>query len=441
MKSPLLRHGEICMKNYSGPFNPNFQLQDLDHELLAHYGREVMLANHIHDRGALVQVAFKFGLEAQTAVAIDEWMGSSPIYNARNRALLKMHGDDVGTIMKGFQLDVGAPHNFLHFHYELKSPEHGFFWLTHCGAYNHIRRMTNADPAMETQICHHMEDPTFDATVMAVNPQARCRAEFRPPHGEVPSGGPCRWEIVIDKAIGLVEANPITALVKQSNAAEFDFADIEADEEGMVDYSGTFKHDLTLADLGHNVLARQCKEFALDVHLLNRACYTSIAERWGEEVLSELAIEQWRAMAPVTVHRLRQVFGIEGDSMSSILKVLQLNPFLPPEYLALEYTLIDEGKARMYLHDCAALEEPQARGIVSLLTHTPSTPGFDAMAKEVNPHTQIRPLDSDQLAGAKIGWEISIDNTKDVAKRSDIADLVAGSDLMDFDNSQHLYNY
>lgn len=429
------------VKDYRGPFNPHLQLKDLDHALLAYYGREVMLANHIHDRGALIQVAFKYGMQAQTDVAIDEWMGSSPIYNARNRALLNMRGDDVATIMKGFQFDVGAPHNFLHFHYKLESADRGFFWLTHCGAYNHIRRMTNADPEMETQICHHMEDPTFDATVMAVNPQARCRPVFRPPHGEVPAEGPCRWEIVIDGAIGLIEANPTTAIVRQSKAAEFDFAEIVADDEGLADYSGAFKRDLKLEDLAHNVLARQCKEFALDVHLLNRACYTSIAERWGEDALVELAIEQWRAMAPVTVHRLRRVFGIDGNDVSSILKIIQLNPFLPPDYLVLEYELCDENSARIWLMDCAALEEQQARGIVSLLTHFPDTPGFDAMAKEVNPHAQLTRINPDQYAGARCGWEISINNGSQAALRSDIADLVAGSDLMDFDNSSHEYHY
>ena len=152
---------------------------------------------------------------------------------------------------------------------------------------------------METQICHHMEDPTFDATVMAVNPQARCRPVFRPPHGEIPEEGPCRWEVTINKDIGLIEANPITNIVRQSLAATFDFAPIKPLSDGMRDYSGEFKRDFTLADLEHNTLARQCKEYALDVHLLNRACYTSIAERWGGEVLNEIAIE------PVSYTHLR----------------------------------------------------------------------------------------------------------------------------------------
>lgn len=429
------------LHDYSGEFDPDLQLEDLEHNLLARYGREIMLANHIHDRGALLQVTLKYGLEAQTAVACDEWMGSSPIYNARNRKLMKMDGDDVATVLKCLQLDIGAPHNFLAFHYEVCSPEEGYFWTTTCGPYNHVRRMTNADPSMETQICHHMEDPTFDATVMAVNPRMRCRAVFRPPHGEVPAGGPCRWRVAVEKDIGLVEDNPVLGMVKESLAADFEFAPIDLDEDGMTDYRGEFKRDLTLEDLSHKTLARQCKEFALDVHLLNRACYTSIAERWGADAIVPLQIEQWRCMAPLTVHRLRQTFGITGDDMGAILKILQLNPFLPREYLELRLELVNEHLGRVWLEDCAALHEPKDRGIVSLMTHHPQTPGFGAMASAVNARARVRLLDASDLPSARIAWEVRIDPDNPPDTPSEYAGLVAGHDLMDLDNTVHRYHY
>lgn len=429
------------MTDYSGKFRPDLELENFTHHLLAGYGREIMLSNHIHDRAALLQVTLKYGTEAQTAVACDEWMGSSPIYNARNRALLNMQSEDVATVFKCLQVDIGAPHNFLEFHYEVISPEEGFFWTTSCGPYNHVRRMTNADPAMETQICHHMEDPTFDATVMAVNPRMRCRPVYRPPYGDVPEGGPCRWRVAVEYDIGVVEDNPVLGIVRKSLAADFDFPAITADTTGMKDYSGVFKRDFVLEDLAHNVLARQCNEFALDVHLLNRACYTSIAERWGEDVLAALALEQWRSMAPITVHRLKRMFNVTGDTMSSVLKILQLNPFLPREYLKLGFELVDETCGRIWIEDCAALQELDARGIVSLMTHHPETPGFDAMAKAVNPLVQVSQLDASSIPGALLAWEIRIDSDFEADLPSEYADLVAGADLMDLDNSVHEYHY
>ena len=427
--------------HYSDAFDPDLKLEDFEHSLLACYGREIMVANHIHDRSALVQVVINYGMEAQTDVACDEWMGSSPIYNARNRQLLNIEGDDVPTAFKCFQVDIGAPHNFLKFHYQVDSSKEGYFWTTFCGPYNHVRRMTNADPQMETQICHHMEDPTFDATVMAVNPRMRCRPVFRPPHGEVPAGGPCRWRVAIDHDIGLVEDNPTLDIVRTSEAANFSFEEIVPDNDGQQDYNGPFKHDFVLEDLAHNVLARQCKEFALDVHLLNRACYTSIAERWGEETIVPMELEQWRAFSPLVAHRLRSTFEISGDGMDAILKVLQLNPFFPPEYLQLGFELIDESRGRIWLSDCAALNEGQPRGITSLLTHYPETPGFDALASAVNPQAIVRNINASDIPGAVHAWEIVIDPTADPAAPSDLAGLVSAKDLMELDNTAYQYDY
>jgi hypothetical protein len=426
---------------YSGDFDPDLTLEQFEHGLLARYGREMMLANHIHDRAALSQVALNQGQQAQTAVACDEWMASSPIYNARNRAVLKIEGDDVATAFKCFQVDIGAPHNFLNFHYDVVASDEGYFWTTHCGPYNHVRRMTHADPAMETQICHHMEDPTFDATVMAVNPRMRCRPVFRPPHGEVPAGGPCRWRVAITRDIGLVEDNPFLEIVRNSRAATFQFAPITPDADGLVDYSGPFKRDFVLEDLAHNVLARQCKEFALDVALLNRACYTSVASRWGEEAMLAMAREQWHAMAPLVVHRLRKTFGIAGDDMGAMLKVLQLNPFLPPEYLRLGLKQVDDSLARVWLEDCEALREEDARGIVSLLTHYPATPGFDAMAQAVNPLARVREVAASSIPGARIAWELFIDPQATPGEPSPYQGLVSTPDMLDLDNSAYQYRY
>ena len=177
------------MKDYQGPFNPDLRLQDLDHTLLAQYGRDVMLANHIHDRSGLLAVS---GHEVRPGgprpeIACDEWMSTSPIYNERNRRMPAYRGRRrQRTALKTFQDDIGAPHNYLNFHYELVSPTEGYFWTSTCGPFNHVFAITGGDEAMQTQICHHMEDPTFDATVIAVNPQMRCPAGLRPPVAEIP---------------------------------------------------------------------------------------------------------------------------------------------------------------------------------------------------------------------------------------------------------------
>ena len=87
-------------------------------------------------------------------------------------------GDDVVTIFKGLQLDIGAPPQFMDFRYTVHDPWHGEFRLDHCGA------LMDVEPMGEEYVvsmCHDIEDPTFDATAVATNPRAQVRPIHRPP--------------------------------------------------------------------------------------------------------------------------------------------------------------------------------------------------------------------------------------------------------------------
>ncbi len=91
---------------------------------------------------------------------------------------LAFEGDDVVTIFKGLQLDIGAPPQFMDFRYTVHDPWHGEFQLDHCGALMDVEPM---GPSYVTAMCHDIEDPTFDATAVATNPKAQVRPIHRPP--------------------------------------------------------------------------------------------------------------------------------------------------------------------------------------------------------------------------------------------------------------------
>ena len=107
-------------------------------------------------------------------IAIEEWMGASPIYTKRMQKALKYEGDDVITIFKGLQLDIGAPPQFMDFRYTVHDRWHGEFHLDHCGA------LMDVEPMGEDYVrgmCHDIEDPTFDATAVATNRKAQIRPD------------------------------------------------------------------------------------------------------------------------------------------------------------------------------------------------------------------------------------------------------------------------
>jgi hypothetical protein len=384
-------------------------------------------------------VAERWGGDAVTALAIDEWMGSSPVYNSRIRALHHIEGDGVDVIMKGFQLDIGAPHMWLKFHFDVKSHDQGFFWLTSCGAYNGVRGMTDGDQGAETQVCVHMEDPTFDATVMAVNRGARCTPIYRPPHGgDIPPAGPCRWEVSIEDHIGLVEENPQTVMIEATRAGQFEFSSPAPTEDGLANYSGAFKRDFCLEDLSSTMLTLQLKEFALDVHLLQRSSYLSIQRNYGDDAVLELIPEHCRGMAPVYQARIRRLLGIEGDNMTAILKLLQLDHHFVPEYVSTGVELIDEQHGRFWINDCEAIDDGSASGMLTGLWRG-KTIGLEQIVQAINPRAIVTACEPE--SGERFTYDITIDPLREPVKISPICELVGSFGLAEVDLSEHIYSY
>ena len=139
---------------------------------------ELLLIGHLIDRSGMAWCIEALGREGMAEVAIDEWMAASPIYTPRMQQALCYQGDDVVTIFKGLQLDIGAPPQFMDFRYTVRDRWHGEFHLDHCGA------LMDVEPMGEDYVvsmCHDIEDPTFDATAVATNPKAQIRPIHRPP--------------------------------------------------------------------------------------------------------------------------------------------------------------------------------------------------------------------------------------------------------------------
>ena len=190
--------GARRLDDYSGALEPDFAFERLTHDALARLGRELMLFAHFHDRGLMPLLGARFGRGVMTEIACDEWMGASPVYSRRLREGLGIRGDGVSAILKTLQLDVGFAHRYMDVRYELVDESHGWFWLPFCGAYQDVNTIFRGAEAEIVRLCHHMEDPTFDATAMAVNPRARVRPEHRPPLAPDHAGPTCRWRVFLD---------------------------------------------------------------------------------------------------------------------------------------------------------------------------------------------------------------------------------------------------
>lgn len=302
-------------------------LDALDRTTLLAVAHDYMLTGMIVTRAMLPQVVLTGGgLDALNEVAIDEWMGASPVYTGRMRRLMGIEGDNVAAIMKALQLDVGFVHQYMDVVYKLIDDDHGEFWLNHCGA------LLDAEPHGEERVfgmCHTIEDPTFDATAFATNPRARIRPIHRPPRVPPDRHPHCHWTITIDPDNEPVSAAPLTRRVAGLPLAAVPNEVHGARDDGMGDYRGELRPSLRLADLATGTLAAVAREFQVQSHLLVCSGHLALGDRYGDEAARRMAIATCVGAGWVESERMAATLAA-GPDAAGLARVLALHPMVPP---------------------------------------------------------------------------------------------------------------
>jgi hypothetical protein len=384
-------------------------LQALSREELAALGREYLLAGHLIDRAGMPFLLAEFGRDAMRDVAIEEWMSASPVYTKRMRRALGWEGDDVGTIFKGMQFDIGAPHQFMDFRYRVHDATHGEFSLAWCGA------LMDVEPIGEefvVTMCHHIEDPTFDATASATNPRARMRPVHRPPRvpqGRVPH---CNWTVEIDpKAEPLKEPEGARWLAT-SRAANVELrTEPETTPAGDLDYAGPMDPDLQLERFSHATLVRICDEVCLQGHLLARSFLRAVERRFGTDAALRIGARQLTGVAGVIAKRLGRLLGTTGG-IHDVMRVLELHPSLRPR----AYVNAVVGGDRVEIGPCDALDEGDELTWTALLLRG-ETAAIRSIAQAIDPHATCEPVRPHKQARA--AWSVRIEKKGPGADDSD----------------------
>jgi hypothetical protein len=347
------------------PFDADFGLHRLSRGDLCTLGRERLLAGHLQDRGSIPAVLRHHPMDEAYEIAIEEWMTASPVYTRRMQRLLGYAGDDVITIFKGLQLDIGFPHQFMDVGYEVHDRHTGDFWLRTCGALADVAPMGEA---FVHGMCHTIEDPTFDATAVATNPRAQVRPIHRPPG--VPRGGPdCHWTVVIDPAHDPVAPHPRLERVARSVLATLPNEPVDTTETGgRSDYSGPFEADFELEHLSHRALQIAVREFAIQGHLLARALMLAVDHHDGPDRAVEAGRALFTGIAWITAERIHRALGT-GDDLAALANTLQLTHLLGlVDYTGLSVTMPDADTITLTLApDAPALAEGDPYSLAGLL--------------------------------------------------------------------------
>src|SRR5262245_26332875 len=364
---------------------------------------ETMHVGHLIDRALMPAVAIAAkSVDAVDDVAIDEWMGASPVYTGRMRALMGIEGDGVDAIMKALQLDVGFPHQYMDVGWRIRDAQHGEFWLLHFGALMDTERHGER---RVIGMCHKIEDPTFDATAYATNPRARIRPIHRPPRVPADRVPHCHWTIEIDPA-----NEPVGPARHTRSVAELPIATVanareaEASPAGRTDYRGDFDPRFRLGDLSTATLAAVATEFQIQVHLLASSAELALTARLGREPARAVLEQQWIAVAWVAGQRLARALGVAHGGAPAVAAALRLHAALPPGFA--RRVEADGSRVQVELApESPALLDPEQPGWIGLLARGAAR-RIEAAAQAVDPRARARDL---ALRDGRIALELSVD--------------------------------
>jgi hypothetical protein len=313
-------------------------LESLERQDLLVMAHEYMLSGFHGVKATGITLAMRGGLDddASTEVSIDQWMGASPVYTGRMRDVMGIEGHDVPAIMKALQLDVGFCHEYMDVAYKIDDPQHGEFWLLHCGA------LIDMEPLGEARVfsmCHTIEDPTFDATALATNPRARIRPIHRPPRVPGDRHPHCHWTLVIDEANEPVGPIALTEQIAGLPLSSVPNSIVEPSSVGRDGYSGDFDPQFRLRQFTDGALAAAAREFQMQTHLLAASFEETVAQRVGEAAALAIIDEAWLGAAWIIAERLGQKFDL-GEGAAAVGAALRITSAIPPGF---ERTVVVEG--------------------------------------------------------------------------------------------------
>lgn len=347
---------------------------------LARLVPELLLSGHLIDRSGMGHVLAAFGQSGMTAVAIEEWMGASPVYTQRMRAAFGLNGDTVAEIFKMMQLDVGAPPQFMDFRYTIIDDYHGEFYLDHCGALLDVEPL--GDEAVK-QMCHDIEDPTFEATAIATNPRARFRPIHRPPRVPSDRHPHCAWTVSIDPENEPLPLPEEAEVIAGTEAASVRLSAIDSTDDGIADYRGPLTDDVQFRQWSRSALVRMAEEVALQHHLLSLSFDLSLRGRCEADRATDLLRKQFIGVAGVAAARLRRCLGA-GSTAADLARVIRLHPALNPlQYTEIVVTVLDGDVVQVRLPaDTPAIRD---RGWIATIDEEHLEP-LRAVAVGVDPH-------------------------------------------------------
>ncbi len=180
------------LKDYSGPYRPNFKLEDFSKEALIRLVRLYCRFHHAID--GFWYLAVKENINNEQALACDIWVWEKAVrYHIRHLTeVMSIHGDDVATLMKILQL---GPF-FVNLRYEIKliDRNHSLLTINQCPT---LEALEKEGGGRIKEICDIVDTRMFKQYAKSINSNMQVKVLKLPPRrsqGELC----CQWEYILE---------------------------------------------------------------------------------------------------------------------------------------------------------------------------------------------------------------------------------------------------
>jgi hypothetical protein len=198
--------------DYSGPFDPGFQLEDLAHRALVVVCQEFAVQSHLLTRAFMLCAAQRQSNEVATDLGASQWTGIAALTAERLAKLLRITGDSIEDVAKIFQLHpCFHPRSYLDFRVEVTGPSSARIAMGNSPAFE------EGDPYSWFASLACEPHRALDAIAGTINPRARCYPVTNPKDARL------AWDVVIDPTSTPQESPQELALAKISRGATFEF--------------------------------------------------------------------------------------------------------------------------------------------------------------------------------------------------------------------------
>jgi len=183
------------LADYSGEFRTDLRMEDFSSEALVRLWKAAGLLYVGLSSIYYTVVREKLGEGMARELDAEVWKREAPLEMGRMSGAMNIRGNDVASLLKTLQVDIGGNPIWPEFRCELKDKNHGYLLIKRCRGLDYWAR--HGERAMQEHGCY-LDVVGFQHAANYFNPKINARALKLPPV-QSPDENVCEWEFSLEE--------------------------------------------------------------------------------------------------------------------------------------------------------------------------------------------------------------------------------------------------